>query len=191
MTSDQAEKKVLVLLGSPRKTGNSTILAGEIAKGAEAAGATVETLFIQGMNIKPCHGCWSCQQQDTKGCVIDDDMQDVYPKLVDAQAWVIATPVHWFNMSTQTKLWLDRCFALAAYGENVFRKTVGIAITYGDSDPYTSGGINAIRSFQDSFRYVGAKIAGIVYGSATKVGEINQDTALLRAAEDLGRKLAK
>jgi multimeric flavodoxin WrbA len=45
-------------------------------------------------------------------------MQKIFPKLIEADSWVIATPVHWFNMSTQTKLWLDRCFALSKYGEN-------------------------------------------------------------------------
>ncbi len=191
MTEEKKEKKVLILLGSPRKKGNSTILAQQIAKGAEAAGATVDSLYIHGMDIKACQACWNCQKPDTKGCVIKDDMQSVFPKLIEADAWVIATPVHWFNMSTQTKLWLDRCFALAAYGKDPFRKRIGIAISFGDTDPFTSGAVNAIRTFQDAFRYVGAKIDGIVYGSATNVGEINQNTKLLEDAEKLGAKLAR
>jgi len=190
MADGSQQKKILVLLGSPRKNGNSAILAGEIAKGAEAAGAEVETLLINKMDIKPCQSCWACQKKDSKGCAIDDDMQAVFPKLIEADAWVIASPVYWFNMSTQTKLWLDRCFALAAYGENPFRKKIAIAMVYGDTDPFTSGCINAIRTFQDCFKYVGAKIEGIVYGSALNVGDISADTELLQAAEKLGRKLA-
>ena len=166
MSENEKKQKVLILLGSPRKKGNSAVIAQEISEGAIAAGAEVESLFIQGMDIKPCQGCWNCQKPDSKGCILKDDMQEIYPKLIEADSWVIATPVHWFNMSTQTKLWMDRCFALAKYGKDPFQKKVGIAITYGDSDPYTSGAVNAIRTFQDSFRYVGAKITGIVYGSA-------------------------
>ncbi len=188
---NETKKKVLVLLGSPRKKGNSTILAQEIAKGAESVGATVETLYINGMNITACQGCWTCQGEESKGCPIDDDMQIIYPKLVEADSWVIASPVHWFNMSTQTKLWIDRCFALAKYGENPFRKKIGIAMSFGDTDPFTSGCINALRCFQDSFRYVGAKIAGIVYGSALNAGDISLNTDLLKTAEDLGKKLGK
>jgi multimeric flavodoxin WrbA len=182
-------KKVLILLGSPRKNGNSATLAERIAAGAELAGAQVESLFINGMDIKPCQACWKCQNPDSKGCVIKDDMQQVYPKLVEAHAWVIATPVHWFNMSTQTKLWMDRCFALPRYKENPFRKKVGIAITYGDTDPFSSGAVNAIRCFQDSFKYAGAKITGVVYGSATKPGDIKKNKEALAAAENLGKKL--
>jgi len=190
--SDQDKKqKVLILLGSPRKKGNSAIIASEIAEGAKTSGAEVESLFIHGMDIKPCQACWSCQKKESDGCVIKDDMQNVFSKLIEADAWVIATPVHWFNMSTQTKLWLDRCFALPKYGKDPFKKKIGIAISYGDTDPYTSGAINAIRSFQDSFKYVGAKIAGIVYGSALEKGEIKENDTVLKAARKLGEKLAR
>lgn len=79
-------------------------MAKEIEKGAEAAGAEVESVYIHGMAIKPCHACWVCQKPDSKGCAIKDDMQDLFPKLAEADAWVVATPIHWFNMSTQTKL---------------------------------------------------------------------------------------
>jgi len=191
MTKETKSKKVLILLGSPRKNGNSGIMAMHIGKAAEAMGAHVESLYIQEMDIKPCKACWACQKPDSGECVVKDDMQSVYPKLVEADAWVIATPVHWFNMSTQTKLWMDRCFALARYGENPFKKKIGIAITYGDTDPFASGAVNAIRCFQDSFKYVGAKIAGIVYGSALNAGDIQKNEEVLKAAEELGRKLAE
>ncbi len=190
MSNTKKQHKVVVLLGSPRKNGNSSILAKEIAAGAESVGATVESLFIQQMDIKACQACWSCQKPDSKGCVIKDDMQTIFPKLIEADSWVIATPVHWFNMSTQTKLWMDRCFALSKYGDNPFNKKIAIAIAYGDADPYASGAINAIRSFQDSFRYVGAEITGIVYGSALEKGDMDKNEAVLKAARKLGKKLA-
>lgn len=190
MSNTTKQHKVLVLLGSPRKNGNSSVLAGEIAAGARAAGAAVESLFIHGMDIKACQACWSCQKPDSKGCVIKDDMQKIFPKLIEADSWVIATPVHWFNMSTQTKLWLDRCFALPKYGDNPFNKKIAIAIAYGDADPFSSGAVNAIRSFQDSFRYVGAQITGMVYGSALEKGDMEKNEAVLKAAKKLGKKLA-
>ena len=64
-------------------------------------------------------------------------------------------------------------------------------MSFGDTDPFTSGAINALRSLQDSFRYVGAKIAGIVYGSALNAGDISRNTDLLKTAEKLGKKLGK
>ena len=138
-------KKVLVLLGSPRKKGNSTTLAERIIKGAETAGATVERVYLHGQNISPCNACYACRKEDAKGCVIDDDMQPIYKKLVDSYAWVIASPVYWFTMSAQTKLFLDRCFALLGYKKNVFKgKRIAIAMSYADADPFSSGCVNAL-----------------------------------------------
>lgn len=191
MAMQQAKGRVLVLLGSPRTRGNSAILAGRIAKGARKAGATVETVFLQGLNIAPCRSCYACQKPNSRGCAIDDGMQAIYPKLLAAEAWVIASPVYWFTMSAQTKLFMDRCFALLARGKDVFAgKRIAIAMSYGDADPFVSGCVNALRTFQDAFRYTGATIVGMVYGSAYGTGEIRRNEALLTEAEGLGKTLA-
>jgi multimeric flavodoxin WrbA len=190
MTKKKSAKKVLVLLGSPRKKGNSAILADQIAQGAKAVGARVETLFIHGMKISPCKSCYACQKPNSKGCSIKDDMQEVYKKLREADAWVIASPVYWFTVSAQTKLWMDRCFALLPYAKEVFAdKRIAIAMSYGDNDPFKSGCVNALRTFQDAYGYVQACIVGMVYGSAMDAGEIRKNEALMKEAEDLGAQL--
>jgi multimeric flavodoxin WrbA len=190
MSSEKASS-VLVLMGSPRKKGNSVILAERIAAGAESAGARVERVFLSELSIAPCRSCYACQKPESKGCAINDDMQPIYRKMLAADAWVIAGPVYWFNMSAQTKLWMDRCFAFSAYGKNPFAgKRIAIALSYGDVDPFASGCVNALRTFQDAFRYVGAKIIGMVYGSAMAAGEISSNGQLLKQAESLGKRLA-
>lgn len=192
MAGKKEVKKVVVLLGSPRKKGNSAILAAQIAKGAKAAGAKVETVFLHDLKIAPCNSCYACQKKGSKGCAIKDAMQDLYPKLLAADAWVIASPVYWFTMSAQMKLFMDRCFALLAYGEDAFAgKRIAIAMSYGDADPFASGCVNALRTFQDAFHYTGAKIAGMVYGSALGAGEISSNDSLMKAAEELGKKIGR
>ncbi len=188
------EKKgsVLVLFGSPRKKGNSAILAEAVAAGAEAGGAQVERIHLHELKIAPCRSCYACQKPDGKGCAVQDDMQPLYGKMLQSDAWVIASPVYWFNMSAQTKLWMDRCFALPAYAKNPFSgKRIAIAMSYGDVDPFASGCVNALRTFQDAYRYAGAKIVGMVYGSAMNAGEIASNKALMKEAEALGRKLVR
>jgi len=185
-------KKVLVILGSPRKKGNSAILAQSIAKGAKSAGAKVETIFIHGMKIAPCKSCYACQKPGSKGCSIKDDMQSIYTKLLEADAWVIASPVYWFTMSAQTKLWMDRCFALLPRAEEAFvDKRIAIAMAYGDNDPFKSGCVNALRTFQDAYGYVKACIVGVVYGSAMDAGEIKNYGEIMQEAEELGKKLVR
>lgn len=192
MPDDERSKRVLVLLGSPRKKGNSTILARQITKGAESMGAKVETIYLNGMDISPCQGCYYCQQEKRPGCAVDDDMQSVYPKLLESDAWVIASPVYWFSMSAQTKIFMDRCFAMfrdTPEQSPFFNKRIAIAMSYGDSDAFNSGCVNALRSFQDAYNYVGARIVGMVYGSAEKPGEIMSNQGLMQQAEELGKKL--
>jgi multimeric flavodoxin WrbA len=186
-----ATKQVLVILGSPRKQGNSATLAAQISRGAKSAGAQVETLFLQNLKISPCRGCDTCQKHDSKGCAIKDDMQKIYPKLIKADAWVIASPVYWFTMSAQTKIFMDRCYALPAYVKNPFAgKRIAIAMSYGGADAVKSGCVNALRTFQDAFRFTRSKIVGMVYGSAMEAGEIKNNEALMREAEELGKLLA-
>ena len=193
MQAGENQKKVIVLLGSPRKKGNSTVLAKQIIHGVESAGAKVETVYLNGLNIKPCQACYACKKENSTGCVIDDDMQSLYPKLVESDAWVIASPVYWFNMSAQTKLFVDRCFAL--WNENpginpMHQKPIAIAMSYGDRDSFRSGCVNALRSFQDTYSFAGAKIVGMVYGSGEEPGEIASNADLMAQAEELGKQLA-
>ena len=192
MKTGENQKHVVVLLGSPRKKGNSAALAKKIIYGVESAGGKVETVYLNGLNIKPCQGCYACKKKNSPGCAVDDDMQSLYPKLVESDAWVIASPVYWFSMSAQTKIFMDRCFAL--WNEDpemnrLFKKRIAIAMSYGDSDPFNSGCVNALRSFQDAYRYAGARIVGMVYGSADEPGEIASNAELMDQAEEIGRKL--
>ena len=192
MRDDEKPKSVLVLLGSPRKKGNSTTMARQITKGAESMGAQVETLYLNGMHISPCQGCYYCQQEERPGCAVNDDMQTVYPKLLESDAWVIASPVYWFSMTAQTKIFMVRCFAMfrdTAEQSPFFNKRIAIAMSYGDSDAFNSGCVNALRSFQDAYNYVGARIVGMVYGRPEKPGEIMSNQGLMQQAEELGRKL--
>ena len=192
MENNNKVSKILVVQGSPRKKGNSIALAEQIAKGAESVGAVAERIYLHDKNISPCQACYACQRPDSSGCAIDDEMQPIYKKLIDADCWIIASPVYWFTMSAQTKLFMDRCFALQAYKKDAFTgKRIAIAMSYGDTDTFNSGCVNALRTFQDAFRYVGANMVGMVYGSAEKPGEIKSNQSLMDQAEALGKKLVE
>jgi multimeric flavodoxin WrbA len=178
---------VFILKSSPRENGNSNTLAGQVEAGARAAGANVESLMLHHMNIRPCDACDVCQE--TGVCIIKDDMQQVYPLLEKANAIVIAGPVYWFTISAQAKLCIDRWYALSLSEGKFHDKRIGIVLTYGDTDLYTSGGINAIHTFESMFRYIGAEITGMVYGSAYEIGDAEQQPELMERAYQLGQKL--
>jgi multimeric flavodoxin WrbA len=186
-----AGTRIVILKGSPRRNGNSAALADALADAARDAGATVESFYLHGMDIRPCNACDSCHEHTDKDCVVKDDMRKLYPKLREADAVVVASPIYWFTVSAQTKLFMDRCYALGGpEGYAWSGKRIGILLTYADEDPYKSGAANAMRTFQDGFGYVDAPIVGMVYATADKAGEIRRNTAVMEQARELGRQLA-
>ena len=182
-------KHNVILKGSPRERGNSSVLADQARAGAEAEGATVEAFHLHSMDIRPCDACDFCRE--TGVCVIKDEMQGLYPKLISADAIILASPIYWFTYSAQLKLCIDRWYAIWNFNEDVFKgKPVGIILTYGDTDLYTSGTINAIHTFESMFRYLKAEIAGWVYGSVNDEGDAQKNSELMEQAYRLGKKLA-
>jgi multimeric flavodoxin WrbA len=181
---------VLILKGSPREKGNSSTLADQVAAGAREAGAEVETFSLQTLDIRPCDACDSCHEAGGV-CVIKDDMQTLYPRLRRAAAIVVASPIYWFTMNAQVKLCIDRWYAFdSAQGNELRGKKFGFILTYGDTDLYTSGGINAIHTYESMCRYIKAELTGMVYGSADKPGEVAENHELMEKACKLGQQLA-
>jgi len=181
--------KVLILKGSPRLNGNSSYLADQVAKGAQDSGAEVESHHLHEMDIRPCDACDFCKETDGI-CVIKDDMQTLYPKIRRADALVFASPIYWFTINAQTKLCIDRMYAFESIKRQIWpSKRIGVVLTYGDSDPYNSGAVNAIHTFQSMSRYTKAKIIDIVYGTAHEIGAAEAQPDLVQKAYDLGQRL--
>jgi multimeric flavodoxin WrbA len=129
---------------------------------------------------------------DEIDCIVEDDMQPLYPKVKEAGAIVYSSPIYWFTVSAQTKLFMDRCYGLGGDGiENhgLAGKKIGVTLVYEGDDPYDAGAINAIRTFQDMFNYVPAEIVGFVYGQAGDPGEIHQRDEVMDQAVELGKEL--
>jgi multimeric flavodoxin WrbA len=181
-------KNMLILKGSPREKGNSATLADRAAAGAKDAGAAVESIYLHGLDIRPCDACDLCREGP---CVIEDDMQPLYPKLAAAEAILLASPVYWFTYSAQLKLCIDRWYG---YQSNrwhaVSHKKFGVILTYGDTDLYTSGAVNAIHTFETMCRFLKSEIVGIVHGSLGEVGDAEKHPELLQQAYELGKRLA-
>ena len=110
-----------------------------------------------------------------------------------ADAVVIASPVYWFTVSAQAKLFIDRGFYPLGgpEGHALTGREFGFILTYADSDPFTSGAVNALHTFQDIARYIEARVVGTVYGSATEAGEIREQQDVMGRAYELGKRLGE
>jgi multimeric flavodoxin WrbA len=187
-------KKVLILNGSPRKNGNTAYLIGKTIEGIQSAypDAEIETVTLGSLKINPCISCDGCRREDRAGkyCVVRDDMSPLYDKAVSADAIIFASPIYWFNMSAQTKLFMDRLYGLWLEKTGAFEgKAFAVLTVYGDEDPYASGAVNFIHIVEDACKYCKARFAGAVYGTANDLGDAEKDPELCEKAFELGKTL--
>lgn len=101
------ERKIAVIIGSPRKNGNTDLLAHAFINGAEKAGHAVTVIYAADQNIHSCIGCNVCYGDEHK-CVYHDDMIGIYRQLADADTIVFATPIYFYGVSSQLKCLIDR-----------------------------------------------------------------------------------
>jgi multimeric flavodoxin WrbA len=138
----KAEKmKILGIIASPRKKGNTAWTVNKILEGAKEQGAETRSWYFSGHDIEPCRGCLCCHDGKDTGCIIDDDMQELYDAIDKADAIVLGSPVYMGQMSAQAKIITDRLFAQISprfsphYKEKVSKKKLLLVFTQGNPDP--------------------------------------------------------
>ena len=99
--------RVLAISSSPRKGGNSDVLCDQFLKGAGEAGHETEKVRLAEMNLAPCIGCYQCGK--AQKCIHEDGMEELLQNLIGADVIVLATPVYFYSMSAQMKIFIDRC----------------------------------------------------------------------------------
>ncbi len=97
--------KILGVVGSPRKGGNTEIMVEEALATAREAGAETELVLIAGKKIAGCDGCDTCRK--TMACHIKDDMQTIYKQLEAADGIIFGTPVYFGSVPSQAKAIID------------------------------------------------------------------------------------
>jgi len=158
--------RVLGVVGSPRRGGNTESLVDEVLRGARDAGAAVEKVRLSELEIGPCDACDACT--DAGECVLGDDMPDLLEKMAASQVWVLGTPVYWWGPSAQFKLFMDRWYAKAHRDEDkaMFKgRRVIAAIPFGDTDPATARHVQGM--LKDALEYVEAESYATVLAPGT------------------------
>lgn len=99
--------KIVILVGSVRKNGNTELLARAFADGAKK-NHDVDIVSVADYKVYPCIGCNSCFEREGNRCFQKDDMPEIYQKLKEADTLVIASPVYFYGISAQLKAIVDR-----------------------------------------------------------------------------------
>jgi multimeric flavodoxin WrbA len=187
--SRNAMAKILGIVGSPRKSGNTHVLASTILEGAEAQGASVELLLLGDLTIGECDGCQTCWQG--RPCSKQDDMNGVYPKIAESDAVVFGTPVYWYGPTALMKAFIDRFVYFNCPGNRaqVKGKKAAVAVPFEEESADAAELVTAF--FERCCAYLEMELAGTVLApGVTRRGEVRKKAGTLAEAYELGRRLS-
>lgn len=185
--------KIIGIVGSPRKEGNTYTLVNEALQAAKDTGADIELINLATANIEPCIACDICKA--TGECAIYDDVGDILDKLVDAHGMIIGSPVYFGNVSSQLKMLMDRSRPLRT--DFKLKNKIGGAISVGGS---RNGGQETTISAIHDFLLIHDVIlvgdgAPLAHYGGTGVGGAKEDTARddvgLQTSRNLGKRVAE
>jgi len=182
--------KVLALLGSPRKKGNTGLLLDEYLRGIKDAREDAEIIKVnlQEKNLHGCMACEACHNAAIGQCVIKDDMQELYPLFRQADMVVYATPVYWWSVTAQLKAFMDRCYALGPIKDSFAGKKAALLMTYGGELP--NKGPELVRTmFEEICDYKDMKLIAS-YGVCTdEYMPVAENEKALKDVYDMGLKV--
>lgn len=189
--------KILAFNGSPRQGGNTATLLAALGEGVKKAGGLFEPIRICDLDIQPCISCGAC---DTTGaCILEDDMQELYEKIVMADRIVLASPIYFYGITAQAKALVDRTQALwnrqrlpAEEGRWLLdprRRGLLLAVAATKGPKVFDG---AILTAKYAFEAMGFAYGGeVVFRGLEECGEADRNQEALARAREAGRLLAQ
>ena len=187
--------KALVLSSSPRRNGNSALLAEAVHAGLIEASHDATLLFADDFLKGFLRDCRKCRKPDGE-CSIDDGYRSVFfDHYLPADGFIAATPIYWYGTSAQLKAFLDRtfCYYAASYPksgeviEAMQGKRIGLALSSEETFPMVSAAI--IGQMQEFIRYTRCTFVGVVHGYGNARGDVLKDPGEpIKAARRFGNE---
>jgi len=179
-------KNIVIINGSPRKGGNTELLADSFKAGAEGAGHKVSIFETRKKKIKPCVACDTCFSKGV-ACSIGDDFNELAALLENADVLVFATPLYWASFSANIKLAIDKLHSFKAGKKPLKIKEAVLLLVAGTDDEKDFEGI--FKSYETILRYKRWKNAGIIAVPGVDAAGAIKNNAALEKAKELGKSL--
>lgn len=190
--------RVLIIHGSPRIHSNSTLLTEHILQGITSiqGDVEVETISLREKHIQPCLACDGCQRK--LGCVIKDDMQELYTSFDSADLLLVASPVYFNSVSAQLKALIDRTQAIWASKYvlhqpliNREKKRLGVFIATAGNPEGVAEFTPSARVMELFFKAVNTVYHGNFFVTNTDKAPVQSRPELLSKASELGIQLVQ
>jgi multimeric flavodoxin WrbA len=182
--------KVLGIVGSPRRNGNTEIVVKAALEAAAGVGAETDIVLLAEKKVAPCDGCASCAK--TKKCKVKDDFAEVFDKMASADAILFASPSYFESVTPQMKALIDRVgfYNNRATGRHAFDGKVGAAM----SVAYRTGLATTwgqMLIFILAQRMIVPGIASFPNAIASEPGDVLKDKEGMEKAREIGEAMAK
>ncbi len=184
---------ILAFQGSPRLGGNTDLLLEAFLQGAEEEGAQIEKFHLYRMEFSPCLECGGCDE--TGECILEDDLTPLYPRLLEADVVVLASPVFFYNLTSRTQALVERaqaCWIRRYVLKQTFPKRKGgllLAVGATRGPKLFEGLQRVVRYFFDALGLLYR--GGLFYRGVEKKGEIRQHPTALKEAFLLGKAVGQ
>jgi len=172
---------ILIISGSPRK-GNTDYLCNIFKREVEKVSGEVRIIKISDYNIKPCISCRNCIE--TGECMIKDDMEKIFPLLINADAIVIVSPVYFNNVTAQLKAFMDRTWCMRGKLKNKVGGAIVVGRRYGHEMA-----VNAIHSFMLKHKMILGMRGVVVIGY--EEGDVKNDEEGLKDVKKLAKRVVE
>lgn len=133
-------KKIVVITGSPRKSGNSFAMTEAFIKAAEAKGHTVTRFDTSDMDMGFCHACNTCYSTG-EACTFGGDFNKMAPAILEADGVVFSMPVYWYSIPAQIKGAIDKLYTFMVGGKGIAGKDCAIITCCEEADPAVMDGV--------------------------------------------------
>ncbi|OWZ82731.1 flavodoxin family protein [Natranaerobius trueperi] len=191
--------KILGVVGSRRKKGNTSTLIQEALKPFKLNNIDTKLIFLDDYNISDCTGCEGCKE--TYKCVINDDMQQLYPDILEADAIILGSPAYFYNVSADMKAFIDRCYCFEIFDKEDRSVWMGLneaiggkyatVIAVSEQEKEEDMGFTA-EAMSKSLEALGYRVVSTVKAlHLFKAGEALNNNKVLEDANKAGEKLLK
>jgi multimeric flavodoxin WrbA len=186
---------VPIIIGSPRKDGDTLVLAREAEKGLSGSGLSSEFFFLNEMKFSGCQACYACKQEDNIYCTRNDEMQRFYHAIDHATGLIIATPIYFGGVTGQTKLWLDRLFPYISVNLDILLPSrIPVSVIYTQNQPDPSLFTGAMNSFEYMLGVLGFDLRERLIAPDLDAGRkprVTEYPLLMQSAFMIGKNLVK
>ena len=174
--------RVLGIVGSPRKEGNTYELVKYTLNKINAGGIETEPIYLSGKNIQPCKGCDACRKN--KRCAIDDDLWDIFENMLSADGILIGAPVYTGSVPAILKALLERTSYLSSTTGRSFERKVGAPIVVAARAGHNFTHAELLMWFHvKGFYMVGSSYWNVAFG--WEKGDVKKDKRAFRTLDSL------